>query len=470
MFKVGDKVVLKEDQKQGFWPDPQLFIIVRTYDGGIVDIEGTEQEIANDAGDGWYAHRFQLAEEAPKQPEQAITAGSWVEVIEDYRGAKVLRVGERYRVKSICRIRNIVRLANKEGGWAIRRFKLLANQAKAAAHQEKEQPFKAGDKVVLVKSERNDLEDFVGQVVTIKRLHPGPNKPTHLLIEEFDYDVVGNFMRVPEGHVPPPPPKWDGNEENLLTELIEKQNKKADGRVTPFAFVRRKPQFCVTPPCYAAINGGPGPLKAFVLSSLNMRNIYAENPEDARRYMNWLIKESPWADCFVTKDLEELWNKGAIMNCNKSLGQLVGAATVFRECTEHADQIPSFLWALDNGYDGNTAYLLCLNAKLLGKTWSKSSMSRGHSCMTSSLNSGDVFKFFAQGFHRPQEKPANSCTTTYRVYDSIGRQGGDDMCDWVSPKFRGKSEGAGWNASYSYTEANVYAFAKSIQQAIKDAE
>jgi hypothetical protein len=278
----------------------------------------------------------------------------------------------------------------------------------------------------------------------------------------------------------PPPEKAAITAEQLRMALHEKAAKTSgNGAVTQFAVVRKgrvDPDFYMSPPCYASFNDPLIPRMQFAISSRGYQKQHEGQEEQAKPYINWLINESPYAPCFITKDVEDAWKHGLSLDCNKTPGQLIGAATVFREGTEYRQQLEMFNWALDQGYDGNVAYLLCCTVTKGVHHFIRKHMSSGHRALSENIGSDDLLSFFANGFSDKGKKPSNESTERYEVTAAVGAGDGYgrnlpkglEFTTFIDANLPGTQTGTGWNASLKSTEEDIKKYAQSLQQAIKE--
>ena len=142
------------------------------------------------------------------------------------------------------------------------------------------------------------------------------------------------------------------------------------------------------------------------------------------RFIQYMLNDSPWAFCFVTKDVKEALEVGILMDVNQNVSHIVGAAMSLRLATEWPDVLIPFCDVLDKGYSGNVAFL-CSGHLMKGKVtqWP------GHASLTSSLGTKAVTQFFKEGYTRKLPPIAQDKTqTSYQVWGEISPGYGHGGC------------------------------------------
>jgi hypothetical protein len=195
--------------------------------------------------------------------------------------------------------------------------------------------------------------------------------------------------------------------------------------------------------------------KAIVNIALNItphyKELTKENKEIYPKFVNYMLNESPWAFCFVTKDVKEALEVGILMDVNQNVSHIVGAAMSLRLATEFPATLKPFGDALDKGYSGNVAHLI--SGHLMG---GKVTNWPTHSALISSLNKGAIIKFFKTGY--PNKLPAiakDRKQTRYDIFNTIspgaGYGGenvgdGESLSEFVAKQAVSTKRGEGFNA------------------------
>ena len=142
------------------------------------------------------------------------------------------------------------------------------------------------------------------------------------------------------------------------------------------------------------------------------------------RFIQYMLNDSPWAFCFVTKDVKEALEVGILMDVNQNVSHIVGAAMSLRLATEWSAVLTPFCDVLNKGYSGNVAFL-CSGHLMGGKvtTWP------GHASLTSTLGTKAVTKFFKEGYAKKLRPIAQDKTqTSYQVWGTISPGCGYGNC------------------------------------------
>lgn len=139
---------------------------------------------------------------------------------------------------------------------------------------------------------------------------------------------------------------------------------------------------------------------------------------DQERYplfVKYILNDSPWAFCFITKDVDEALEKGILMDVQQNVSHIVGAAMSLRLATEFPATLKPFADALAKGYSGNVAHLV--SGHLMGGRVTEWPY---HSALTSGLGIKAIAKFFKEGY--AEKLPAiakDKKQTHYRVFGTI---------------------------------------------------
>lgn len=133
------------------------------------------------------------------------------------------------------------------------------------------------------------------------------------------------------------------------------------------------------------------------------------------RFVKYILNDSPFAGCFVTKDVDEALTKGILMNINENVNHLVPAAMSLRRANECSSTLEWFGKVLDMGYSGDVAFLVsgfAHNGSI--NDWP------GHSSFHGKLDYEEVIKFFKHGFPEKLKPMYNDQTQTrYQVWKSM---------------------------------------------------
>lgn len=86
--------------------------------------------------------------------------------------------------------------------------------------------------------------------------------------------------------------------------------------------------------------------------------------DKAHLYWAWLVKESPWADVFLSKNPDLYLTKGLMLHTDKGVfghGRVLGAAIATRSLTEHVGHTHLWFDLVERGCDPTYAYAIALS-------------------------------------------------------------------------------------------------------------
>ena len=400
------------------------------------------------------AFKFERFHFVPKA--QPIGPGSKLVVIEAHRDSG-LRADKVVTLKKIHPNGALYLLEEYPGYYAKRRFAPVGGVA--APKPVVEKPLAAGDNVYVTSGDSDMVNDGIARPIYMIN-HNGA-----YFLDEGVYVPLKHLVRATAANKPPPKPPYAGD---LRVDLRAKAGN--GSAICKYAFVVDgvRAKFELTPPCYASLGRTGGPISQLVVDTSYHKGRHAKF---SLVYLDWLLNKSPWAVCFLTKDPQDALDKGVALDCNRHIGELVGAATALREATEFEQRNATFQWAIDNGFDGNVAYLLGCSYFLEGKKFTHSPATGGHQAITTAIRHDDLMSFFANGYKKTEEKPANKKCGGYKVHVWIGKTDGvSTYWDFVLKNDKHTIRGAGWQAEKSVTEENVKAFGLLLKEQIEKAK
>lgn len=212
------------------------------------------------------------------------------------------------------------------------------------------------------------------------------------------------------------------------------------------------------------------------LSRINKSNVKAY-----RAYVKYILNESPWAKCFLTKQVGAAINHGVLMNVDLHLSMLVGAAIALRGGWEYQDKLPLFLNCIKKGYSGHVAYLVSGHLGRDSKDkFYVTGFNGGHQVLSGIYQSWEhIRKFFREGYAGDFDGVRKSPNQTrYSVFGAIE---GDcaafnyytkevpkkalstTLSEWADVKVFKR----GWMDKYGCNAAGVKALADKITNELK---
>lgn len=203
------------------------------------------------------------------------------------------------------------------------------------------------------------------------------------------------------------PKDWDkivveNDEEKLLDELAQGEHR----GVCSFAIMNDngKKHIVKDGPCHAAFGYDYGdeakkPIKAIALCFSRFYNNYDEQKKEGyKRFLNYIVNESPMKDCFLPRSPEDMVKNGVLMNVNKSSSELAVAAVATRHYTEFAAKGNVFDEVMDMGFEGSVAMFVSTFFNKNGDELTYNNFGGGHGFMANVQDYKSLFSFFKNGF------------------------------------------------------------------------
>lgn len=184
-------------------------------------------------------------------------------------------------------------------------------------------------------------------------------------------------------------------------------------------------------PCHAAFgnyygNNGKKKIKAVALCFSRFYNKMSEEQKPGyKRFLNYIVNESPMKDCFIPRTADDLVKNGVMMNVAKSTSEITVAAVATRHYTEFAAKGKVFDEVMDMGFEGNVAMFVSTFFDKRGEDMCYNNFGGGHSFMANTLDYKSLFSFFKNGFDPellPQPyKPMAEGRTSYRILKTVAK-------------------------------------------------
>jgi hypothetical protein len=190
-----------------------------------------------------------------------------------------------------------------------------------------------------------------------------------------------------------------------------------------------------------------------------------------KAYIKYILNDSPWAGCFVTKRLSDAVQHGVKFNLDMDVSALVGAAIALREGWELKAKLILFTELTKKGYSGNAAYLTASFLQRHGTGFMQAGMNSGHSALHVSMEWVGLKKFFIEGYPATKKPIRTVKEEHYRVFDRVCEQVGVLDKDSVASLFKkaagGIQEGAGWEMKVVYPTESHLALANWLTNELK---
>lgn len=423
--------------------------------------------------------------EVPVEPVAA-PGPKMVMCVEGYRPAHLV-AGRLYTVnKETDKLVSVVEIPGKL--FARRRFAMEAAPAVAP------KPIEVGDMVYVVAkaegADRNNcawpgaMDEYLNngiayKVESVTKYIRLSNRYSYLpeCLSHTPKGVVASAPNKPA--VAPPKPLA----EDVAATLRAKKAKagRLDHHITSFAYKvvgKKEANYCINPACYAELGYKDDPIEQFIVDTQCHVHLLGGDPQKYPAnilYFNYLFNDSPWAPCFITKDAKEALEKGVVMDCNRPISELVGAATAVRESIEQKLRYKLFKEMMDAGYHGNTAYLMSVSFSGKDGNYTLLNSNDGHTAISTSLGAEALISFFKSGY-APGGKAANVEMSHYQVYKTIDKNYGkyhnvpESFFTWTGKNAKVTQKGTGWQAVSVVTKKSLYEFASMLETLVTNQE
>lgn len=134
-------------------------------------------------------------------------------------------------------------------------------------------------------------------------------------------------------------------------------------------------------------------------------NLYFTSPEEFRRkghetnpsYIPWLVNDSPVAEVFVEKDVDFILDNFFVLDATLPHNLVICAGIFARHLAEFPERLRVFQQLVDNGINGNVAFVLTYNTRANRKGVFQTSFWGNHNGMREEGNLG-YHQNFCQGF------------------------------------------------------------------------
>jgi hypothetical protein len=213
-----------------------------------------------------------------------------------------------------------------------------------------------------------------------------------------EYVAVADVAPAP---VKPAPAKKEKAALSLRDELLAK----GDAGLCSWGieFTSGKRNFYLEQACHAKIAHTDyyGAIPALLCLSLKG---YEQLGEPYRKYLNYIINESPWRSIFHSFGVNDALNNGLMVNIDKPAYQVLAACIALREGNEFSGKLKLFSELLVAGYSGHTAFIIS-NA-IVGKLDAprNTGISNWHHVLAEDLDAEELFRFMNNGYADKKEE------------------------------------------------------------------
>ena len=145
----------------------------------------------------------------------------------------------------------------------------------------------------------------------------------------------------------------------------ERKIERVSGNGYAFGFSSGHEVFNPEKACYSSLGGSilidqekgrDSVMTYFVSMVFNMSDVYKK--DEHIKFLNWVLNDSPWADCFHTKCGVEAYSLGVICNITSPANKLIGGLSAIREVNEFAVVVKGWDFLVSLGVHPDMAYLI----------------------------------------------------------------------------------------------------------------
>jgi hypothetical protein len=198
--------------------------------------------------------------------------------------------------------------------------------------------------------------------------------------------------------------------------------------------------------------------------AVNHSQVKEDKREMYKRYIHYILNESPWADVFLTKSVDEALKVGVFMNLDYSVSVIKGASIALREGSEYQRGLTDFNRLLDEEVSPNAAYLACVAVANMQQI----AMGSNHNAITDTAEVASLFQFFKDGVQK-KETPFREGEALFGVWQSLFKVNADDkesFRQWIAKHLKTETIGEGFVKKTQITKGSYAKFIRSLEAAL----
>lgn len=217
--------------------------------------------------------------------------------------------------------------------------------------------------------------------------------------------------------------------EETIEEAYEELDKGSKITVSRFAIIYReaksteyKVRYELTAPCHAAMHIYDGYRGEKHLEGI-ITCIQTKKTKEGARFLDYLFNRSPFKDAYLTKDVDEAYTKGILMNIDSPYEVVGMAAIVTRNLWENSMQLKYWIQMVDAGVHEDMALIACHIVSGAPKKYAYTQMGDGHKAFAGSNVSTDFVENFLENkprYNTPMRKHATEYGSPSRAYGDRG--------------------------------------------------
>lgn len=200
-------------------------------------------------------------------------------------------------------------------------------------------------------------------------------------------------------------------------ELTQKCNSSEQG-VSFWGWIspRGQKNFCLKKICHADFRYEGTHKKYYENISNHVKNKVIDK-EAYKRYVNYILQESPWAHCFVTKKYSVGVVHNIEMNTNVGPSQFMGAITALRMGSEFPEHLSVWNTLVKKHSCSNNEAMLI--ASLFKGGTNMIEYHGGHWIVGQYANISKVIDFFKNGYKPSKEEPVTKGNNAFGIWKEI---------------------------------------------------
>jgi len=138
-----------------------------------------------------------------------------------------------------------------------------------------------------------------------------------------------------------------------------------------------------------------------------------------------MLNDSPWADAWLTKDVDEAMKGCAMMDVTKHFSYVCSAAIALRTGSEYPRFLKAFKQLLDMKYSPHVAYIMSQMTTVNGNTYEITNQGGSHHVFHSHMEMDKVVAFFDNKKINIENAPYNeSEKKMYTIFKTIAEEPG----------------------------------------------
>lgn len=151
----------------------------------------------------------------------------------------------------------------------------------------------------------------------------------------------------------------------------------------------------------------------------NLANPNIANKEVYKEFVHYMLNESSWKDCFLTKNVEKALKEGVYYDVDEDYNRVVVSAIALRQGGEHSERLLAFKRFKELGYSSNVSWCLAQMLLYVNNKWLLQMFSGGHDVFQGAMKIDSFFKFFKEGFYNAKTVPFKERNAHYKIFLTV---------------------------------------------------